>query len=356
MAEIVWFNEQLNQEQIEKVEGYLAHKYGIQDDLIFRDHFNNRVPNIISVFDGATDDYAVIQDEGNYANTLNSTVDGFVYLMNQTGGDGDDSTGSKNTPTNLAAVLDNKGHMFHASSPDAGQTPDALRPIIVIDQTSGANSYPTSSGKSIRMSAKSLTGGTPLHQISLPARYLTGDELVGGLVNNTFGNPYYLFAEALDITPGLKWTVSYSYKTTGVGTTTGAGTAMRTKIRIYYADGNGGTPAQGANRWDYIDGTEHDNSALSVDTWTTHSEVFDLYTDQPGDHGVTEDKHGGSTCSRNKAIKVFFKIFVDLPTTASDPWAACWIDNIKMIPVFTEHPYKYQPPTAIRANTTPYGL
>jgi hypothetical protein len=37
MAEIVWFNEQLSNTQIALVEGYLAHKYGIQDDLIHKD-------------------------------------------------------------------------------------------------------------------------------------------------------------------------------------------------------------------------------------------------------------------------------------------------------------------------------
>jgi len=37
MAEIVWFNEQLSNTQIALVEGYLAHKYGIADDLIHKD-------------------------------------------------------------------------------------------------------------------------------------------------------------------------------------------------------------------------------------------------------------------------------------------------------------------------------
>ena len=37
MAEIVWFNEQLSNTSIAMVEGYLAHKYGIQDDLIHKD-------------------------------------------------------------------------------------------------------------------------------------------------------------------------------------------------------------------------------------------------------------------------------------------------------------------------------
>jgi hypothetical protein len=40
MAEIVWFNEQLSNTSIAMVEGYLAHKYGIQDDLIHKDGDN----------------------------------------------------------------------------------------------------------------------------------------------------------------------------------------------------------------------------------------------------------------------------------------------------------------------------
>ena len=37
IAEIVWYNRQLSNTQIALVEGYLAHKYGIQDDLIHKD-------------------------------------------------------------------------------------------------------------------------------------------------------------------------------------------------------------------------------------------------------------------------------------------------------------------------------
>jgi hypothetical protein len=40
MAEIVWFNEQLPNTSIAMVEGYLAHKYGIADDLIHKDGDN----------------------------------------------------------------------------------------------------------------------------------------------------------------------------------------------------------------------------------------------------------------------------------------------------------------------------
>jgi len=37
ISEIVWYNRQLSNTQIALVEGYLAHKYGIQDDLIHKD-------------------------------------------------------------------------------------------------------------------------------------------------------------------------------------------------------------------------------------------------------------------------------------------------------------------------------
>ncbi|HIF03226.1 MAG TPA: hypothetical protein EYQ84_08015 [Nitrospinaceae bacterium] len=37
IAEILWFDEQLSIKNIALVEGYLAHKYGIQDDLIHKD-------------------------------------------------------------------------------------------------------------------------------------------------------------------------------------------------------------------------------------------------------------------------------------------------------------------------------
>jgi hypothetical protein len=40
IAEILWFNEQLPNTSIAMVEGYLAHKYGIQDDLIHKDGDN----------------------------------------------------------------------------------------------------------------------------------------------------------------------------------------------------------------------------------------------------------------------------------------------------------------------------
>jgi hypothetical protein len=159
--------------------------------------------------------------------------------------------------------------------------------------------------------------------------------------SSVYGNTYYGFSQAIDIPPGLKWTLSYWFKSSVAG--------KRSKAHIYYADGNSPT-----DDWDYVPGEF--TSLVAADTWEEHSEVFDLSLDSAGSGWSLPN--GGTMLARNKATKVIFQFYVDIPGqgTSAGIWDASWIDNIQLIPFPTEHPYKHQPPPLIGANNTPYPL